>query len=218
MIASSAIRRTAAISILNLSQKMRVSSAASREGGGAVGIIRSSMLRPAGFAPRERRLMPRETFSRKRAARPATPAPTIFILMTPDEPTPAMQNPEKDPEEWTTGEEPMTGPQRSYLQTLCREAGEEIDIARQIFFAAKIFRHECILEFSRTASRPRRKAGRVDLCSNLTARNHCFPRDVDYDPSRSQALTRSQDGIRCGIDCDPRVGAIARGQRQCRIF
>ncbi len=38
-----------------------------------------------------------------------------------------MQNPEKDPEEWTTGEEPMTGPQRSYLQTLCREAGEEFN-------------------------------------------------------------------------------------------
>jgi hypothetical protein len=51
----------------------------------------------------------------------------MFILMAPDEPTPAMQNPEKDPEEWTTGEEPMTGPQRSYLQTLCREAGEEFD-------------------------------------------------------------------------------------------
>ncbi len=51
----------------------------------------------------------------------------MFILMTPDEPTPAMQNPEKDPEEWTTGEEPMTGPQRSYLQTLCREAGEDFD-------------------------------------------------------------------------------------------
>jgi hypothetical protein len=50
-----------------------------------------------------------------------------FHLMIPDEPTPAMQNPEKDPEEWTTGEEPMTGPQRSYLQTLCREAGEEFD-------------------------------------------------------------------------------------------
>ena len=41
--------------------------------------------------------------------------------------TPAMQNPEKDPEEWTTGAEPMTGPQRSYLQTLCREAKEEFD-------------------------------------------------------------------------------------------
>ena len=40
---------------------------------------------------------------------------------------PAMQNPEKDPEDWTTGDEPMTGPQRSYLQTLCREAKEEVD-------------------------------------------------------------------------------------------
>ena len=50
-----------------------------------------------------------------------------FDMMSPDEPTPAMQNPEKDPDEWTTGDEPMTGPQRSYLQTLCREAGEEFD-------------------------------------------------------------------------------------------
>ena len=40
---------------------------------------------------------------------------------------PAMQNPEKDPEDWTTGDEAMTGPQRSYLQTLCREAKEEFD-------------------------------------------------------------------------------------------
>jgi hypothetical protein len=40
---------------------------------------------------------------------------------------PATPNPEKDPEDWTTGEEPMTGPQRSYLQTLCREAGEEFN-------------------------------------------------------------------------------------------
>jgi Protein of unknown function (DUF3072) len=54
-------------------------------------------------------------------------APCDCYVMTPDEPTPAMQNPEKDPEDWTTGEEPMTGPQRSYLQTLCREAGEEFN-------------------------------------------------------------------------------------------
>jgi hypothetical protein len=79
---------------------------------------------------RERGLMPRETWPRKcrkPAIRPARLSPPIFILMTPDEPTPAMQNPEKDPNEWTTGEEPMTGPQRSYLQTLCREAGEEFN-------------------------------------------------------------------------------------------
>jgi hypothetical protein len=32
----------------------------------------------------------------------------------------------KDPEEWVTGDEPMTGAQRSYLDTLAREAGEQI--------------------------------------------------------------------------------------------
>jgi hypothetical protein len=37
------------------------------------------------------------------------------------------ENPEKDPADWTTGDEPMTGPQRSYLHTLCQEAGEELD-------------------------------------------------------------------------------------------
>ncbi len=33
----------------------------------------------------------------------------------------------KDPDQWTTGDEPMTGAQRSYLHTLAEEAGEEID-------------------------------------------------------------------------------------------
>ena len=33
----------------------------------------------------------------------------------------------KDPEQWTTGDEPMTGAQESYLHTLASEAGEEVD-------------------------------------------------------------------------------------------
>ncbi len=33
---------------------------------------------------------------------------------------------EKDPDAWVTGDEPMTAPQRSYLQTLAQEAGEEL--------------------------------------------------------------------------------------------
>ena len=33
----------------------------------------------------------------------------------------------KDPQEWTTGDEPMTGAQESYLHTLAREAGEPVD-------------------------------------------------------------------------------------------
>jgi len=33
---------------------------------------------------------------------------------------------EKPTEQWVTGDEPMTGPQASYLETLAREAGEEV--------------------------------------------------------------------------------------------
>ena len=32
----------------------------------------------------------------------------------------------RDPEDWVTGDEPMTAAQRSYLDTLAREAGEEL--------------------------------------------------------------------------------------------
>lgn len=40
---------------------------------------------------------------------------------------PESQNPVKDPEEWVTGDEPMTGPQASYLNTLLQQAGREDD-------------------------------------------------------------------------------------------
>jgi hypothetical protein len=33
---------------------------------------------------------------------------------------------EKDPDQWVTGDEPATGPQRSYLQTLAQDAGESV--------------------------------------------------------------------------------------------
>ena len=35
------------------------------------------------------------------------------------------RDPRKDPDDWTTGDEPMTGPQESYLETLAQEADEE---------------------------------------------------------------------------------------------
>ena len=34
---------------------------------------------------------------------------------------------EKDPDEWVTGDEPMTGAQASYLETLSRQTGERVD-------------------------------------------------------------------------------------------
>ncbi len=36
-------------------------------------------------------------------------------------------NAEKDPADWTTGDEAMTGAQASYLKTLSEEAGEDFD-------------------------------------------------------------------------------------------
>ena len=43
---------------------------------------------------------------------------------TPNDPP---SNAVKDPEDWATGEETMTGAQASYLKTLCQGAGEEFD-------------------------------------------------------------------------------------------
>jgi hypothetical protein len=35
--------------------------------------------------------------------------------------------PQRNPDEWKTGDEPMTDAQRSYLETLSRETGEAFD-------------------------------------------------------------------------------------------
>lgn len=36
-------------------------------------------------------------------------------------------NAEKDPQDWVTGDEPMTGAQASYLRTLCEETDEDFE-------------------------------------------------------------------------------------------
>ncbi len=41
--------------------------------------------------------------------------------------TETFSNAEKDPDDWTTGAEAMTGAQASYLKTLSEEAHEEFD-------------------------------------------------------------------------------------------
>jgi hypothetical protein len=48
-------------------------------------------------------------------------------VMTTTEPNEPQGSPEKDTSEWVTGDEPMTGPQASYLETLSHEANEEFD-------------------------------------------------------------------------------------------
>lgn len=41
--------------------------------------------------------------------------------------TEPVSNAIKDPADWTTGDEPITGAQQSYLNTLATEGGEKID-------------------------------------------------------------------------------------------
>jgi hypothetical protein len=38
----------------------------------------------------------------------------------------------KDPADWTTGDEPMTGAQESYLHTLARQAGQEEEVPAEL--------------------------------------------------------------------------------------
>ncbi|UWQ21027.1 DUF3072 domain-containing protein [Jannaschia sp. W003] len=47
------------------------------------------------------------------------------ITDTPKQDAPG--NAQKDPDNWTTGDEAMTGAQASYLKTLSEEAGEAFD-------------------------------------------------------------------------------------------
>jgi hypothetical protein len=44
----------------------------------------------------------------------------------------------KDPDEWVTGGESMTGPQASYLKTLCQEAGVPFDPSLNKAAASKL--------------------------------------------------------------------------------
>ena len=46
------------------------------------------------------------------------------LMKAHDSTQPALQ---KDPDEWKTGDEPMTAAQRSYLETLAQDVGEDVD-------------------------------------------------------------------------------------------
>ena len=59
-------------------------------------------------------------------AKPA-PAPENALDDNPKRDPDPGSNTIKDPDDWTTGEERMTGAQASYLKTLSEEAGEAFD-------------------------------------------------------------------------------------------
>jgi len=45
---------------------------------------------------------------------------------------------QKDPDDWKTGDEPMTAAQRSYLETLAQDTGERVDEALTKAEASKL--------------------------------------------------------------------------------
>ena len=50
-----------------------------------------------------------------------------FIGASPEDPAPGENDDSiKDPSDWVSGDDPVTGSQRSYLDTLARQAGESL--------------------------------------------------------------------------------------------
>jgi hypothetical protein len=39
---------------------------------------------------------------------------------------------EKDPSDWVTGDEPATGAQKSYLETLARRSGDDVEVPEDL--------------------------------------------------------------------------------------
>ena len=67
----------------------------------------------------------------------------------------------KDPADWTTGGEPMTGPQQSYLHTLARDAGEEVsDELTKAEASEKIQELQAETGRGKPAAKPRKKAAK----------------------------------------------------------
>lgn len=67
-----------------------------------------------------------EVLERQREEYPDQAATSTMQPETMRPGTPTERPPQKPVDEWVTGDEPMTGPQRSYLDTLAREAGASV--------------------------------------------------------------------------------------------
>jgi hypothetical protein len=63
-------------------------------------------------------------------------------MRDPDPTNDRESTPFRDPEHWKTGDEPMTAAQRSYLQTLATEAGEDFDEDEELTKAEAALRIE----------------------------------------------------------------------------
>lgn len=78
------------------------------------------------------RLIHANALRHARSGKMSVPRPRLVPMSDSNQETIGSPEPEpnaglnRDPEDWVTGDEPMTAAQRSYLDTLAREAGEEL--------------------------------------------------------------------------------------------
>ena len=81
--------------------------------------------------------------------------------MKPDKSADEKSNRIKNPDDWVTGDEEMTGAQASYLKTLAKEAHERVDLELTKAEASKkIDRLQAKTGRGRKSSRARSAAGR----------------------------------------------------------
>ena len=55
-----------------------------------------------------------------------------MIVENPKVDPPPLSNTEKDPDDWVSGDEPMTGAQASYLKTLSEQLGEPDEFSQSL--------------------------------------------------------------------------------------
>ena len=108
-----------------------------------------------------------------------------MTVQTPDENPKAhpVSNAQKDPDDWTTGDEPMTGAQASYLKTLSEEAGDEEAYDTDLTKAEDHIRALCDRyrdhgEKLRTAIDATDEAGDADTADIFTAASRTVDKDL----------------------------------------
>lgn len=109
-------------------------------------------------------------------------------------------NTQKDPNEWKTGDEPMTGAQRSYLETLSTEAGEPVDRSLTKAEASKR-----IEEPQRVTGRGRERAAKAEHSDDANRAEA----SVDYEDEAKQvaggqaAAEQEREAVQRAADWPP---------------
>jgi hypothetical protein len=118
----------------------------------------------------------------------------------------AESNMQKDPEAWVTGDEPMTGAQRSYLKTLSEEARQPFDDSLTKAQASqRIDELQAITGRGAHGGKPEQPGAGAPPADGSRA--------DDNDPGRVTSVARAMDGTVLGEETDLDGGSERTGTR-----